>query len=148
MIRFLQSGSEQTKEASARTLRQICVEESARGLMVRLCTCTCMYLRLYSNVYVCMYVCVRFSRAGSRLALRRPLTKTATRYDTYMHTYLSYMPSNYSLYVCTVCMYVRQKACRLECAHAVAKTLVTTNPNVLSEHLKLGAIKPLLLLCK
>lgn len=58
-----------------------------------------------------------------------------------------------ALIVCMYCMYLciyvcMQKTCRLECAHAVAKTLVTTNPNVLSEHLKLGAIKPLLFLCK
>jgi hypothetical protein len=42
----------------------------------------------------------------------------------------------------------KQKTTRLEAAHAVAKTLVTTNPNLLSEHQRLGCIKPLLLLCK
>lgn len=34
-VRFLQLGSDQTKEASAKTFRQLCVEESARGLMVQ-----------------------------------------------------------------------------------------------------------------
>lgn len=37
---------------------------------------------------------------------------------------------------------------RREAAHAVAKSLVTTNPHVLSEHQRLGAIRPLLYLCK
>ena len=30
----------------------------------------------------------------------------------------------------------------------VAKTLVTTNPHLLSEHQRLGAIKPLVMLCR
>ena len=37
---------------------------------------------------------------------------------------------------------------RREAAHAVAKSLVTTNPHVLSEHQRLGAMRPLLYLCK
>ena len=41
-----------------------------------------------------------------------------------------------------------KKTTRLEAAHAVAKTLVTTNPHLLSEHQRLGAIKPLLMLCR
>lgn len=43
---------------------------------------------------------------------------------------------------------VRQRAVQVEAAHAVAKTLITTNPNLLSEHQRLGAIKPLVMLCK
>ena len=41
-----------------------------------------------------------------------------------------------------------KKAARLEAAHAVAKTLVTTNPHLLTEHQRLGAVKPLLMLCR
>lgn len=41
-----------------------------------------------------------------------------------------------------------QKSIRLEAAHAVSKMLVTTNPNLLSEHQRLGSIKPLIALCK
>lgn len=41
-----------------------------------------------------------------------------------------------------------KKTTRKEAAHAVAKTLVTTNPNLLTEHQRLGTIKPLLILCK
>ena len=37
---------------------------------------------------------------------------------------------------------------RLEAAHAIAKTLVTTNPHVLSVHLRVGTVAPLLLLCR
>jgi hypothetical protein len=40
------------------------------------------------------------------------------------------------------------KSIRREAAHAIAKTLVTTNPTILSEHLRLGCIKPLVFLCK
>lgn len=39
-------------------------------------------------------------------------------------------------------------ALRREAAHAVAKALVTTNPHVMSEHQRLGAMRPLLYLCK
>ena len=35
LVRYLTNGSAQTKEAAARTLRQINVEESARGLMLQ-----------------------------------------------------------------------------------------------------------------
>ena len=37
---------------------------------------------------------------------------------------------------------------RMEAAHAVSKILITTNPNILSEHQRLGCIKPLVMLCK
>ena len=40
------------------------------------------------------------------------------------------------------------KSIRLEAGHAVAKTLVTTNPTILSEHVRLGAIRPLLYIAK
>ena len=40
------------------------------------------------------------------------------------------------------------KELRREAAHAVAKVLITTNPTLLSEHARSGAIKPLLLLCR
>ena len=41
-----------------------------------------------------------------------------------------------------------EKETRREAAHAIAKALVTTNPNILTEHLRLGCIKPLIFLCK
>lgn len=41
-----------------------------------------------------------------------------------------------------------EKNIRREAAHVIAKTLVTTNPNILSEHLRLSTIRPLLFLCK
>lgn len=37
---------------------------------------------------------------------------------------------------------------RMEAAHAIAKSLVTTNPHIINEHQRLGAIRPLLFLCK
>lgn len=40
------------------------------------------------------------------------------------------------------------RAVRREAAHAMAKSLVTTNPMMLSEHLRLSAFKPLIYLCK
>jgi hypothetical protein len=40
------------------------------------------------------------------------------------------------------------KAIRLECGHAIAKTLVTTNPMLLSEHARLGAIAALVYVCR
>ncbi len=43
---------------------------------------------------------------------------------------------------------VGQKPARREAAHAIAKTLVTTNPTILSEHLRLAVFRPLLFLCK
>jgi hypothetical protein len=36
----------------------------------------------------------------------------------------------------------------LEAAHAVAKTLITTNPSLLSEHVRLSTILPLVIACK
>lgn len=40
------------------------------------------------------------------------------------------------------------KSIRLEAGHAAAKTLVTTNPTILSEHVRLGTIRPLLYIAK
>ncbi|CAM9233984.1 unnamed protein product, partial [Ectocarpus fasciculatus] len=40
------------------------------------------------------------------------------------------------------------RAVRREAGHAMAKSLVTTNPMMLSEHLRLSAVKPLIYLCK
>jgi hypothetical protein len=40
------------------------------------------------------------------------------------------------------------KSVRRECAHAISKALVTTNPTLLSEHLRLGCVAPLVMLCK
>lgn len=40
------------------------------------------------------------------------------------------------------------RAVRREAAHAMAKSLVTTNPMMLSEHLRLSALKPLIFLCR
>jgi hypothetical protein len=42
----------------------------------------------------------------------------------------------------------QQKSTRREAAHAIAKTLVTTNPHILSEHLRLGVMRPLIFLCR
>lgn len=41
-----------------------------------------------------------------------------------------------------------KKKTKIAAAHAIAKSLVTTNPNVLSEHLRLSSFGPLLYLCK
>ena len=40
------------------------------------------------------------------------------------------------------------RGARREAAHAAAKILVTTNPTLLSEPLRLSAVGPLLLLCR
>lgn len=92
LVRLLAQDSKQTKEYAARTLRQICVEESVRGQM------------------------------GQQGGLKA-CTLVATDEDC-------------------------EKNIRREAAHAIAKTLVTTNPTILSEHLRLGCMKPLVFLCK
>lgn len=92
LVRLLSQDSKQTKEFAARTLRQICVEESVRGQM------------------------------GQQGGLKA-CTVVATDEEC-------------------------EKIIRREAAHAIAKTLVTTNPTILSEHLRLGCIKPLVFLCK
>jgi hypothetical protein len=94
LCRFLAKGSDQTVEAAARALRQICVEESVRGLIIQ-----------QGGLKACCQVAMDDVRAAP-------------------------------------------KSARLEAAHAVAKTLVTTNPHLLSEHQRLGAVQPLLMLCK
>lgn len=92
MLKVDSGSSSQTKETAARALRQICVEESARGVVVQ-----------QGGLKVC---CALVRDAESK------------------------------------------KAAKLEAAHAVGKILVTTNPIILSEHLRLGSISPLLYICK
>lgn len=89
---LLTNGSSKTKETAARTLRQICVDESSRGLMIQ-----------QGGLKAC---CDVANDEGNN------------------------------------------KTIRLEAAHAVAKVLVTTNPTIISEHLRLGTIRPLLYLAK
>lgn len=92
LVRLLTQDSKQTKEYAARTLRQICVEESVRGQM------------------------------GQQGGLKA-CTAVATDEDC-------------------------EKSIRREASHAIAKALVTTNPTILSEHLRLGCVKPLVFLCR
>lgn len=92
LVRYLADGSSQTKEAAARTLRQICVDESSRGLMLQ--------------------------QGGFKACCSAAVDEAVP------------------------------KAARLECGHAVAKTLVTSNPHLLTEHMRLGAVKPLVMLCR
>ncbi len=92
LLKLLVNSSAQTVEATARALRQICVEESIRGLFVQL-----------GGLKACTTVSVDDSIV---------------------------------------------KSTRRESSHAIAKALVTTNPSLLSEHVRLGAITPLLLLCR
>ena len=40
------------------------------------------------------------------------------------------------------------KKTRIQLAHAIAKSLVTTNPNLLTEHLRVSCFSALLFLCK
>jgi hypothetical protein len=87
-----QATSAQTKEAAARALRQMCVEESIRG---------------------------QFIQQGGLKAC----TTVAVEEET---------PKNI----------------RRECAHAIAKSLVTTTPTLLSEHVRLGCVAPLVMLCR
>ncbi len=91
-LRYLTSGSNQTKEAAARTLRQICVDESSRGLMLQ--------------------------QGGFKACCNVAIDEEV------------------------------QKATRMECGHAVSKTLVTSNPTLLTEHMRLGAIRPLVMMCR
>lgn len=92
LVRLMSQDSKQTKEYAARTLRQLCVEESVRGQM------------------------------GQQGGLKA-CTVVATDEEC-------------------------EKPIRREAAHAMAKALVTTNPTILSEHLRLGCIKPLVFLCR
>lgn len=86
------SESLKAKEVAARTLRQICVEASARGPVVQQGGLSACYKLVEDEV--------------------------------------------------------NDKLARLEAAHVIAKTLVTTNPAALSDHVRLGAIKPLLYACR
>jgi hypothetical protein len=97
--------SKQTKEAACRTLRQICVEESIRGLVVQ-----------QGGLKACVAI--------------------ATDEDCEVSPLLCCSSP------------APQKSTRREAAHAIAKTLVTTNPNILSEHVRLGVMRPLIFLCR
>jgi len=92
LCRFVSKGSPQTIEAATRALRQVCVEESVRGVVIQ-----------QGGLKACCQVAMNESVA---------------------------------------------RASRREAAHAVAKTLITINPNLLSEHQRLGAVQPLLYLCR
>jgi len=92
LARLITLGSPQTKEAAARAMRQLAVDEGARGLMVQ---------------QGALKACVGIARDET-------------------------------------C----QGITRREAAHAIAKTLVTLNPHLLSEHVRLGAIHPLIFLCR
>jgi len=92
LVSLLTNGSAKTKETAARALRQICVDESSRGLMMQ--------------------------QGGLKACC------DATNDELNM------------------------KSIRLEAGHAIAKTLVTTNPTILSEHVRLGTIRPLLFIAK
>jgi len=92
LCRFVSKGSPQTIEAAAKALKQVCVEESVRGIVIQ-----------QGGLKACCQV-----------AMNESVARTSRR----------------------------------EAAHAVAKTLVTTNPNLLSEHQRLGAVQPLLYLCR
>jgi hypothetical protein len=92
LVSLLANGSARTKETAARALRQICVDESSRGLMIQ--------------------------QGGLKACC------DATNDE------------------------LNVKSIRLEAGHAIAKTLVTTNPTILSEHVRLGTIRPLLFIAK
>ncbi len=88
-------------------MRQICVDEASRGLMIQ--------------------------QGGFKACCSSAIDE-----DLQVDHRLLFFPASPSL----------QKSTRLECAHAVAKTLVTSNPTLLSEHMRLGAIRPLVFLCR
>jgi len=92
LVRLLTHGSDQTKEVAARTLRQICVDQSSRGLMIQ-----------QGGLKAC---CAASAESDN------------------------------------------PKPLRLESAHAIAKTLVTTNPVLLPEHVRMQAMGPLIFLCR
>lgn len=92
LVSLLNNGSTKTKEMAAKAFRQICVDDSSRGLMIQ--------------------------QGGLKACCE------ATNDD------------------------LNSKAIRLEAGHAIAKTLVTTNPTILSEHVRLGTIRPLLFVAK
>jgi hypothetical protein len=52
------------------------------------------------------------------------------------------------IFLCFAFIFDRQISIRVETAHAVAKALVTTNPNLLTDHMRLGSIRALLFLCR
>jgi len=98
LLRLLTFGSAQTQDAAARALRQMCVEESVRGLFIQQGA-----LKACCDIVTCVN-----SDSGS-------------------------LPS---------------AVAKREAAHAVAKTLITTNPSLLQGHARLGSIQPLLGLAK
>jgi hypothetical protein len=99
LIRLLTFGSAQTRECTARAMRQICVEETVRGLFIQQGALkACCTLAANPNVALNGVI-------ASALTLR-------------------------------------------EAAHAVAKSLITTNPSLLQGHARLGAFQPLIALAR
>lgn len=94
LAKLITNASNQAREAAARALRQICVDEKsgARGLMIQ-----------HGGLKACISVALEAD-----------------------------CPKNI----------------RIDCAHALAKALVTTNPHLLPDHARLGAIPALIYLCR
>ena len=104
-------------------------------------------------------------RDMSNLSDSRPLSDFTPSLDvTCMSRTLSLSPLTHfifmhTLYLCSHTPYLHlihlpsiniriQKDVRRDAAHAVAKTLVSINPHSLTEHLRLGAMLPLIALCR
>jgi protein unc-45 len=113
LVRLMSAGSTKTKETSARALRQICVEQSSRGMFIQ-----------EGGLKACCAVATS-KDVGSKVG------DVASSDD-----------GNGSGGG------VASADARREAAHAIAKSLVTTDPRLLSAHQRLGVIQPLLVLCR
>ncbi len=108
LVKLLANGSMKTKELSARSLRQICVEESARGIFIQ-----------QGGLKACFGICSSYAPSSEKVSKN---SSESAEDNTNMVT-------------------------KREAAHAIAKTLVTTDPNLLQAHMRLGSIEPLIALC-
>lgn len=121
--RLMGSGSTKTKETCARALRQICVETSSRGIFIQeggLKSC-------------CDLIATASSPSASTSSSSSPHSSSK---DHQAETAAAEGGS------------LTSSEARREAAHAIAKSLVTTNPSLLSAHQRLGVIHPLLDLCR
>jgi hypothetical protein len=106
--------SEQTSLAAYRTLRQICVDETSRGLFIQ--------------------------QGGLKMCTEAACDDSKLVNSLHSIYFLSEIK--------VILLKLRQKTIRQEAAHAIAKSLITTNPHLLSDSLRLSSIRPLLYLCQ
>jgi hypothetical protein len=103
-------------------------------LFIYICIYICMYIYTFIYIYIYIYVYIYIN-----IYIYKYID---------IHKYIC-MNEYVYMYLCRcVCIYIYIVYIYREAAHAIAKSLITINPHVLSVHLRLGSIEPLLFLCK